>query len=516
MKKSSRLLCCLLAIVASLPVLSQVREYGNPVIPGYHPDPSVCRVGDTFYLVNSTFQYFPGVPLYESKDLVHWRQVGNVLTRDSQLPLKGATSWTGIYAPTIRYHEGTYYMVTTNVGNGGNFLVTATSPEGPWSEPVWLGTKGIDPSLYFEDGKCYLCNNPGDDIWLCEIDPRTGEQLSENTLLWGGEGGRYPEGPHIYKKDGYYYLLISEGGTELAHHLTIARSKNLYGPYEGNPFNPILTNCSKLGQRSKVQGIGHGDFVQAPDGSWWLICLGYRKYGGSYHHLGRETFLVPVEWEEGEWPVVNGGMPVDTLMKADLLPQVLLPALPSVDFRKGTLGRDFVYLQNPIIDNYVFMDGVLRLKAHGSLTENNQPTYVGRRQEAASMRVETVLSLLTETGSPRAGLSVYQIHDGHIDFALTGGKLQVTCKLKSLNADCGSVDLQDYKGKVTLRVESDGMRYVFRYMLDDGNFQELASVDCSLVSTEVAGGFTGVTIGMFAEGEEGACADFYRYDYAED
>ncbi len=348
---------------------------------------------------------------------------------------------------------------------------------------------------------------------MCEIDPKTGKQLTENKLLWGGDGGRYPEGPHIYKKDGYYYLLISEGGTELAHHLTIARSKEIYGPYESNPNNPILTNCNKLGQGLQVQGIGHGDFVQAGNGSWWLVCLGYRNYGGAYHHLGRETFLAPVEWKEGEWPVVNGGMPVDTLMRADLLPQVPMTKPAAVDFRRGRLGDEFVYLQNPIRDNYVFTDGVLRLKAHGTLTENQQPTYVGRRQTEARMQVETTLSLSDDTGNPRAGLSVYQINDGHIDFALTGGKLQVTCKLKSLDADCGTIDLQGYKGKVTLRVKSDGTRYVFQYAKDNTPFQDLASVDCSLISTEVAGGFTGVTIGMFVEGETGAYADFHHYDY---
>lgn len=166
----------------------------NPVIPGYHPDPSVCRVGDTFYLVNSSFCSFPGVPLFESRDLVHWRQTGNVLTRPSQLPLKGANSWTGIYAPTIRYHQGRFYMITTNVGNGGNFLVTSTDAR-TWSEPVWLKQQGIDPSLFFEDGKCYMCSNPGDAIWLCEIDPATGRQLSESRRLWQGDGGALSRRP---------------------------------------------------------------------------------------------------------------------------------------------------------------------------------------------------------------------------------------------------------------------------------------------------------------------------------
>ena len=197
-----KILCLLLFVIISESSFAQ--GYHNPIIPGYHPDPSVCRVGSDFYLVNSSFQYFPGVPVFHSKDLINWEQIGNVLTRDSQLSLKGASSWLGIYAPTIRYNDGTYYMITTNVGHGGNFLVTATNPMGPWSEPIWLSQQGIDPSLYFENGKVYMCSNPGDAVWLSEIDVKTGKQLSKSCMLWQGDGGRYPEGPHIYKKDGYY------------------------------------------------------------------------------------------------------------------------------------------------------------------------------------------------------------------------------------------------------------------------------------------------------------------------
>ena len=259
----------LFALLITLTTLHCVNAqvFRNPVIPGFHPDPSVCRVGKDFYLVNSSFHYFPGVPIFHSNDLVHWEQIGNVLDRDSQLPLKDATSWLGIYAPTIRYHDGTFYMITTNVGNGGNFMVTAKNPRGPWSEPIWLKQEGIDPSLWFENGRCYMMSNPDNTIMLCEINPLTGEQLTPSRPLWRGTGGRYPEGPHIYKKEGWYYLLISEGGTELAHKLTIARSRNIYGPYEPNPDNPILTNCCMKGQGMQIQGTGHGDFVQAEDGS---------------------------------------------------------------------------------------------------------------------------------------------------------------------------------------------------------------------------------------------------------
>ena len=201
----------ILTIIFSL-IMSSTQKLLNPIIPGFHPDPSVVYAKGYFYIVNSSFQYFPGVPIFRSKDLINWEQIGNVLDRKSQLPLKNTNSRTGIYAPTIRYNEGIFYMITTNTKNGGNFLVTATDPKGPWSEPIPLKQGDIDPSLYFENGKVYMVSNPDATFTLCEIDPKNGNQLAEGKALWRGTGGRYPEGPHIYQKDGWYYLLISEGG----------------------------------------------------------------------------------------------------------------------------------------------------------------------------------------------------------------------------------------------------------------------------------------------------------------
>ena len=415
MNRQNLLALVWMLMLAWLPVSAQ--EYRNPVVPGFHPDPSVCRAGDTFYLVNSSFQYFPGVPIFQSKDMVHWQQIGNVLDRESQIPLKGASSWLGIYAPTIRYHEGTYYMITTNVGNGGNFMVTATDPRGPWSEPVWLKQQGIDPSLYFENGKCYMVSNPGDAIWLCEINPKTGEQLTESKQLWQGDGGRYPEGPHIYKKDGYYYLLISEGGTELP------------------------------------------------------------------------------------------GVPLEKHLEAD------------AEDAPTTGAFEWVQLQNPIPGNYLRNDAMavdekffVRLYPHGTLTENQQPTFVGRRQESASFTLETEVST---KGDVEAGLSVYQINDGHLDFFVSQKQVALRCKLKSIDYVVKSVP-RLRKGSVKLRIRSNGEMYFFDYSLDGKKFHELASMNCSLMSTEVAGGFTGVVLGMFAEGKEkSGNADFGYFHYDE-
>ena len=287
MKRISLLLSVLLVFYISYAENSI--GYNNPVIPGFHPDPSVCKVGDDFYLVTSSFEYFPGVPVFHSKDLVNWEQIGHCLTRESQLNLNKSRASGGIYAPTIRYNKGLFYMITTNVSKG-NFIVYTKDPAGEWSDPVWLKQTGIDPSLYFEGDKCYLTSNPGNTIYLSEINPLTGEQLTGSRAIWSGTGGRYPEAPHIYKKDGWYYLMISEGGTEYAHKVTIARSRNIDGPYESNPSNPILTHMNVNAQNNPIQGTGHADLVQANDSSWWMVCLAFRPQSGLHHLLGRGNF----------------------------------------------------------------------------------------------------------------------------------------------------------------------------------------------------------------------------------
>jgi alpha-N-arabinofuranosidase len=224
-------------------------EYRNPVIPGFYPDPSVCRVGGDYYLVTSSCEYFPGIPIFHSRDLVHWRQIGHCLTRLSQLPLEGAECSGGIWAPTIRWHEGTFYVASTNMRAGGNFYVTATDPAGEWSDLIPVRMDGIDPSLTFDEGRAYFCTNqsaadgtPG--ISQAEIDIATGELLSPVRFLWAGTGGRAPEAPHLYRIGDWYYLMIAEGGTQFTHMVTVARSKSLWGPFEGCPRNPVLTNVN--------------------------------------------------------------------------------------------------------------------------------------------------------------------------------------------------------------------------------------------------------------------------------
>ena len=515
----------LMTVLGALCFSIKAQTYHNPVIPGYHPDPSVCRVGNDFYLVNSSFQYFPGVPIFHSKDMIHWQQIGNVLDRKSQLPLMGASSWTGIYAPTIRYNNGTYYMITTNIGHGGNFFVTATNPKGPWSEPVWLKQKGIDPSFYFENGKCYMVSNPDDAIWLCEIDSKTGKQLTESRQIWQGTGGRYPEGPHIYYKDGYYYLLISEGGTEYGHMLTIARSKNIYGPYDGNPNNPILCHQRRISENNQIQGTGHGDLVQAQDGSWWIAFLGFRTYGGNYHHLGRETFVSPVDWTEGGWPIVNKNGTIDTLMEVHTLTTVNMPLSPKrIDFDNVNslkeIGPEWIYIQNPDESKYEIKNGKLRLYASASsLTENIQPTFIGRRQESAMFSIGTSLSLSKSISNDEAGLTVYQTNDGHYDISVSNvyGRQVVKYRLqvKGLVYEDYVSNAEISKAKnIYLRVRGDEKYYHMEYSTDGKLYHEIKTADTCLLSSEVVGGFTGVVLGLYCTGKnQSGYADFEYFDY---
>ena len=261
----------------------------NPVMPGCHPDPSVCRVGDDFYLVTSTFEYLPGLPVLRSRDLATWEHVGDVVDRSGQLDYDGIRSSGGLFAPTLRHHDGTFWLVCTLVdpdddSRGGNFVMTATDPAGPWSDPVWLRDEdgervaGIDPSIFFDDdGRVWLHGTRlapepewfhQTEVWVRELDPATCTLVGPEHVVWTGavRGAVWAEGPHLYKVDGTYYLLASEGGTDFHHAVSVARASSVTGPYEGNKANPVLTH-RHLGRGVDVVGVGHADLVEAPDGS---------------------------------------------------------------------------------------------------------------------------------------------------------------------------------------------------------------------------------------------------------
>ncbi len=501
-------------------VVTELNAQGfkNPVLPGFHADPSVCRVGDDFYLVNSTFQYFPGVPVFHSKDLVNWEQIGNCLTRPSQVDLKETDGNSGIYAPTIRYNNGRFYMVTTVFPSRRHFYVWTDHPDGEWSEPIVIDfTIGsCDPTLYFEDGKCYFLWKEGD-IKICEIDVETGKQLGEIHHLGTGLGGRYPEGPHIYKKDGYYYLLLAEGGTEHGHHVNILRSRSLFGPYESNPANPILSHFNMKMQNSPIQGLGHADLVQATDSTWWMICLGYRTSGYLQHVMGRETMLAPVTWEKGGWPVVNGDGTLQTDMKCRTLPLVPMakdPIKEEFDYIKRNVPKDsyhslglpmgWMSLCNPDYTKYSLSErkGWLRLRPSTTdLSTTANPTFVARRQTELNFSATALLDLSHLTEGMQAGITAYAAPLNHYDVVAEkrNGTIYIKSNVRLGQTSHSEKDFPLNGTRAYLRITSDKDYYYLQASSDGTNFIELAKMEYRFLSTETIGGFTGVMLGLFAQ-----------------
>lgn len=488
--------------------------YKNPVISGFYPDPSICRVGEDYYLATSTFEYFPGVPVFHSKDLINWKQIGHCLTRKSQLPLENCGPSSGIYAPTIRFHEGVFYMTTTNLHSGGNFYVTTTDPAGEWSEPIYVKQGGIDPTIFFDNGKAYFLST-GRGITMSEINIKTGELLGSPRSIWNGTGGRYPEAPHLYKKDGYYYLLIAEGGTEFGHKITIARSRNIWGPYDSNPANPILTHANENAQHNQIQGVGHGDLVQAVDGSWWMVHLGFRVQARAHHLLGRETFLAPVRWDENAWPVVNGNGTVSIDMKCETLPLYPFPKSPSkLDFRIETFPLEWTYLRNPDFSKYklLLQEGILRLQGNKkTLDDTASPTFVGRRQQHIDFTATVEISNYNIQKKGKGGMTVYMDNNSHYDLYLTNNRsLELRCKLGNIDYIVKRIPVN--KKKLFIRVQGTNTQYKFYYSSNDKEYIHLGDLDVKYLSSETTISFTGIFLGLFAEGT-GNNIDFSSFEY---
>lgn len=517
--------CLLITMICGVALTARAQGYKNPIIPGFYPDPSVCRVGDDYYLVNSSFEYFPGVPIWHSKDLVNWEQIGNVLNRASQLPLSGCKPSNGIYASTIRYHNGLFYMVTTLVSGTkeyGNFFVTAKNPAGPWSEPVFVNQSGIDPSLFWENGKMYFISNRGlksNDaraIYESEIDSITGKRLTEPKMIWKGSGGSYVEGPHIYKRNGYYYLLTAEGGTSYGHMVTIARSKNIWGPFESDPANPILSNRYAY---SIISGTGHADMVEAADGSWWMVHLAFRPIIDQIHTTGRETCLEPVEWNEEGWPVVNKTGTADIIVDTKTLPLHPYPAAPVTDnFDTDQLDFSYIHLRNPDSANYSLKKRQGYLSLIGSaftLNDLQSPTFIGKRQRHFSFDAVTSVDFDPQSDNEEAGLTLEMTNDHHYDFYIKklGNQrvLVVYYKLELINGIKAEVPL--LPGPVKLKITGTKTVYSFSYAQGDAPYKEIAQLNTRYLGTEVTGGYNGVIIGMYATGNGKVSARPAYFDY---
>lgn len=490
-----------------------VNPFNNPIIPGFHPDPSICRAGEDYFLVTSSFAYFPGVPLFHSRDLVHWRQIGHCLNRKSQLPLPRAATSGGIFAPTIRYHNGTFYMVTTNTSQGGNFFVHTDDPFGEWSEPVWLAQGGIDPSLTFDDGHVYLTSTGIPDesdtevkiqgIIQSEIDIVSGSPLTKSRLLWTGTGGAYPEGPHVYRIGGFYYLMIAEGGTEYGHTEVIARGSTPWGPWESCPHNPILTHRS---YHSPIQGLGHADLVDAHDGSWWLVALGFRPNHPQAHHLGRETFLAPVEWDSAGWPHVGNESHLELVMESPRLTPVVWEATKERDdFNEPGLGVKWNFLGNPKDTEWSLSKrpGSLCLLGNSiSLDDGTGVAFVGCRQEHFNCEVETILDFEPARDGDEAGLVVWMDPLHHYEIYLArsnhGKKAAVRRRIGSLSTVVAQQEIPDQPARLLVR--ANRLFYSFIFVKEQGEECVLATGESRYLSSEVAGGFTGVYFALYASG----------------
>ena len=482
-------------------------HYQNPVIPGFNPDPSLCRVGEDFYLVTSSFEFFPGVPIYHSRNLVNWELIGHCLTDETQLPLKKCRASGGIWAPTLRCHQGRFYMTTTNSMDGGNFYVTAESIHGPWSAPVWVEMEGIDPTIFFdEDGSSWYLTNGGIDgesgLILAPIDLATGKLLTAPRLICRGSGGRALEAPHLYKIHDTYYLLAAEGGTEEGHMVTIFRSNQIEGPYEGCPRNPILTHRDRLWD--PIQATGHADLVEDQNGNWWAVCLAIQTIGGMHlHNLGRETYLAPVSWVDG-WPVIGNEGTVSYGMDGPL-PSPATPACHDFfdAFESPAFHKEWNWVRNLDKSSYLIKDGALTLKHHQIplSAPTGSPCFMGIRQTGF---ISTFEATVMPGEHSFGGLTAYLCDTNHYDvFARRNGdRLTVGLRKCLLDIETITCELeQAAEGPVWLRIVTGPQRYDFFASIDGVTWMPLGSGMTAGLCTEVTPRmtFTGVYLGLWCD-----------------
>lgn len=509
-------------------------DYRNPVLAGFHPDPSVVRVGDRFYLVNSSFAYFPGIPVFESRDLVHWRQIGDVIERPSELPYDGLGVSQGVFAPDISYHAGVFYVVNTFVGGGhgggGSYVVTARDPAGPWSDPVWLpSVDGIDPSLFFDaDGKAYLLYSgepPGGSryagqraLWLQRFDPATLRLVGPRKMvLYGGVDPAarpvWAEGPHLFRHAGWYFLSFAQGGTGLQHSQMVLRGRSPWGPFQADPENPILTQRGlPAGRAQPVINAGHADLVEAADGSWWAVFLASRAYDGVHYNTGRETFLLRVRWKDG-WPVIlphGEAVPFIAAGPAFMEREVTQAPLSGNfdwrdDFDESRLRRAWLYLRAPTRAwaSLAVKPGWLAIDpSTAGLDSTHNPSFLARRQQHLVFTASTALEPPAQPGVD-AGIALFQ-DDSHwyfLGFRRRGEALELF-----LEEDAGGpprvvahARLAPPRGELRLKIAGDRGSVAFAYASGQGGWRWLKrGADATILSTDVAGGFVGTVVGPYA------------------
>lgn len=490
-------------------------SFANPVIAGFHPDPSACRVGDEYFLATSTFTYAPGVAIFRSANLVDWTQIGNALDRPSLLDFAGTETYDslGIFAPTLRHHDGRFWMITTMYGLRGpdNFFVTADDAAGPWSEPVHVAIRGIDPDLAWDvDGTCWVHYSNGKGICRVAINDTTGAVLGEPEPTWSGTGLQFPEAPHLFERAGTWYLVIAEGGTERGHAVSVARGPSPTGPWEGCPANPILSNRST---DRPIQNTGHADLIEAADGSWWMVLLGTRPRGGTpmFHVLGRETFLTPVEWTDG-WPVAAPvALDVDRRPPGPCAPP---PAPQRTDFDDEALDPRWLAVRQlpAAITCLERRPGWLTVRGTDQDLSSPTPSFVGVRQQHERCQVR---ALLDPGDASEAGLCVRMDERSHYEIAVCGERIVATARVGQLVFPPVEVPRPDRQVVLLARTtDGAGGPDVVELGYEDhtGEQHVLAQIDGRFLSTEVAGGMLGRVIGMYSRGGDAAFDWFEHTD----
>lgn len=524
-----------------------MHQIQNPVLPGFHPDPSICRVGDDYYIANSSFEWFPGVPVHHSKDLMNWRLIGHALTRKSQLGLRGVPDSAGVWAPSLSFADGQFWLVYTNLRNTGMgrpfkdleiFLTTAPDIHGPWSEPIELNSVGFDPSLFHDDdGRKWLVNMIWDfrkgrpsrfaGIVIQEYDPRTRRLVGPMTNILAKPV--LTEGPNLYKRNGWYYLMLAEGGTGWNHGISMARAKKILGPYELDPQPSVITSRDDYGL--PLQKAGHGEIVETPAGEWYLAHLASRPITPERRcMLGRETCLQKVEWSADGWlRLANGGHHAQMTWPAPkgLSPHPW-PAIPERDhFDSPKLGLSWSSLRNPADESWLNLSerpGWLRLRGRDSQHSLFDQSLVARRAQHFQFTAETCLEFSPENFMQSAGLICY--YDTRTHFYLrvtrdeTRGRILGIVLTDDGNYDelaAGEIAVNDWK-QICLRAEVDFHKLQFSASPDGKSWRNIGPVlDSSKLSDDYGAGlhFTGALVGLCAQDVSGtrAVADFDYFDY---
>lgn len=515
------------------------KTFTNPLLSGFYPDPSICRVDDDYYLVTSSFVYYPGLPIFHSRDLVHWEQIGHGIHRPDQLDYKNCETSEGLWAPSIRFHNGTYYIINTLVTEGReasreNYIITASNPAGPWSDPIFVkGADGIDSSLFFdEDGSVWYTGNfissqnlyeGHHGIYLNELDLNTLQFKGERHIIWDGLKSRskWIEAPHIYKKDGFYYLMVAEGGTFVNHSVMMARSKTITGEYEVCPRNPIITH-RHMPLLNEISVVGHADLVETQNGEWWMVLLGVRPYEGGHYNLGRETFMVPIIWAEDGWPMADNdtGL-VNREERLPVLENNWMPlSNPCDNFESDQLSMIWNMIHPPQKEFYSLSarDGYLRLSLEPEvIQEICNPAFIGRRQQHKVFMSQTAMEFCPQNNNEEAGLVCIQDDRFNLIFVKTSKNGYPVLQLhETRNGNrllIKELAIKDCK-RLYLSIQGRCETYSFYYGYEEHNLLPfMDGIDASLLSSTVNNGFTGAYIGMYASSNKTVSDNYADFDW---